>query len=242
MAKTPVSFFGNTGSVSNNTASIELPKSISDLVAWWDASDLSTFRYRTSNYISRWSDKSGNGYFAYNNETSNPKYQSNGVFFEENTSDYLLFKQMSFTGAWSIIASVSFNPSEGETTRMFISSDTSSNFITKFGNYSPNSTALFRMDNDATGITPANYWTADAKTVMTCVRNSSDLVSVYKNNSFVTSATQAGTGILAAMGRAYLAAQHWRGYIHEILIYNKELSTSERTSLEKYLISKWGVV
>ena len=57
----PVKRHGVSGVVSGGGASFT-PSSISDLLAWWDFSDLDTIDKSESNLISKVDDKSGNGY------------------------------------------------------------------------------------------------------------------------------------------------------------------------------------
>jgi len=44
-----------------------------------------------------------------------------------------------------------------------------------------------------------------------------------------------------AIGRGSHSARYFKGYISEIIMYNKALTTEERKSVEKYLSKKWGI-
>jgi len=49
------------------------------------------------------------------------------------------------------------------------------------------------------------------------------------------------TNTFSFLGTQYAASTHFYGDIAEIIVYNRDLSTSERGTIESYLSTKWGV-
>jgi hypothetical protein len=74
-------------------------------------------------------------------------------------------------------------------------------------------------------------------------------VGMYRNGVNVSPSSQAGsnpaintTSTNGFIGRYLTAAAFHNGYIAEILIYARNLTTAERLQIHDYLIAKWGII
>jgi len=212
------------------------------LILWLDASDDTTFSYSSGTLVSQWRDKSGlnnhaNQSTAANQSSRNSNTNSRKTVSFDGTNDYLdgtniltlangytLFTiiKSSATGERDIITSTPFAGS----TDIYLYQQGSSG---KFGNwptvFTSNAISL-------------NTWYSLSTTV-----SSAGSETLYLNGSSQTSSSRTVTNTKGyKIGSNSSAGEYWNGEIAEIIIFNKQLTTTERKQVHSYLGQKWGIL
>jgi hypothetical protein len=226
-----------------------LPSDINGCVSWFDATDTSTVNLSGTTVV-RWKDKSGNGLDA--TSAAGPTY----------TTDANGLQYMSFNGTSQFLGSSLTIPTHthcliavwNPTT---VSADTKGN------------TSLFRFQQGTyivfpymNGTTPRGYITnldgapllAGASTLVEnsvagvtnmCMANIGPTSQqIYKNGVLQSSATQtlsAGTSFPFFMASFNGGGEFFEGRLYEMIIYNRQLNTSERQMIEAYLCWKFNL-
>jgi hypothetical protein len=238
------------GGLSSPVTAFVNPASISNLYLWLDAADTSTFTYSSGSVVSQWNDKSANGYNA--TQATVAKQPSRGTTPNRVTfdgSNDVLITSASFNGdAFTIFEVVKWNDFQGiliggqgsGTDIYFPYYDIDSGgtwytqTATNFGKYNAAPAAgLMELEfrYDGTQATNANkmkfrYAGADQTLTFTGTINS----------------TLSRSGSTTALG-AYNAASvlPFNGYLSELIVYNRVLTTQELTDVRGYISTKWGI-
>ena len=220
------------------------PADISGLQAWYDFSDISTITKDGSNRVSAVADKSGND-FTLSQATADdqPLWESE----EKNGLDAIDFNGDKYmqTGAWTaisqpntIVGVVLFPVNDGANRKMFngIGGGTRAQF------YKDSVADTFAMYAGATisgvktGI--ANTW----KEFYTLWNTTASIGEI--GGESVISSGNVGSQLLTGLT---VSAHHdgseeyGDNKVGEIIIYNKNVSGTEKTALMEYLTDKWGV-
>ena len=242
---TTVQFTAGTDTISFSSFN---PASISGLQLWLDADDSETITLNGST-VSQWDDKSGNGYHCVQGTASNqPTYVTaaqNGknVVRLDGGNDYMQNSTNTIVGgsnARTVFVACKNTDASGITypfglgTRanvgsgqiFFISSEVAvrvsfGNIIWSTSLYS--SAGIITIQTNGTNVTQLLGWL-----------NGSSL-SVSSSMS-ATLNTQVGYMIGDSIG-----SSTWYGDVMEIIVYDSELSTANRESVESYLSTKWGI-
>lgn len=242
---TTVQFTAGTDTISFSSFN---PASISGLQLWLDADDSETITLNGST-VSQWDDKSGNGYHCVQGTASNqPTYVTaaqNGknVVRLDGGNDYMQNSTNTIVGgsnARTVFVACKNTDASGITypfglgTRanvgsgqiFFISSEVAvrvsfGNIIWSTSLYS--SAGIITIQTNGTNVTQLLGWL-----------NGSSL-SVSSSTS-ATLNTQVGYMIGDSIG-----SSTWYGDVMEIIVYDSELSTANRESVESYLSTKWGI-
>ncbi len=96
-------------------------------------------------------------------------------------------------------------------------------------------------NNTGGGSVPLNQWNS------TMLRRESSTTFINSINGAASNGRFNNTGSAIDASEAYLGAERnattndWDGEIAEVLLYNRRLNTSEQTTIEQYLIGKWGL-
>jgi len=232
--------------VRNNTTFS--PTQISGIRLWLDASDATTLTLSGSN-VTQWRDKSGLGFHAIG--AGNPVYNAAS-------------NRIQFNGSSSYFSNLSYSLTLASRSIFFVmSSDVTTNFVAGIFPQIPNPTS----QNDylsTTGlsieVTGGNVGFIGSNQYAGVISNSpvpplgiyNDNMngrqgSTYFNGSNTTNATanyDAGTAIGYALGARWssgISANYLNGYIYEVIVFNRPVSTSERQQIEGYLAWKWGL-
>lgn len=220
---------------------------------WYDASDASTFTYSSSNVISQWADKSGNGRHATQATTSQqPTRQTNiinglPVVRFDGSNDYLEFTNIlngdtSFTVFWvlrPVAVTTGYKPSIA-----FLSNAPDSDYG-----------ALHYVNPSAQGASypfagglgwsfydNSNTYTANTAYSMQFIADGSTW-KVFRNGT-----QEGGTNVGSSPSyqKTWISAQNnptrfSQFDFGEILVYNTALSGADVTANRDYLNAKWGL-
>ena len=233
-------------------------KSISSLQFWLDAADTSSITFTSSNTISAWNDKSGNGFNLYQATSSNqPTYFSNYITLGTASNYYMNMPQGAVNNAstWSMFFVI--NPINSTNWIMAKQWDgvNSLNILSMtYNGYRSSGTTgvvYFKPQNSATLFSgPA----ALATSTVQMVSMSYDGTNMYYYLNGNLGSTTAGTfGIInvgsattctlgawvVAGGLEYSGTTNFK--LGELQFFNTALTTSQRQQTEGYLAWKWGL-
>jgi hypothetical protein len=248
---TPIAFFGGK-------LEVFVPTDITDLVMWLDASDESTV-ISSSNEVSGWLDKSGNGNDLSNqsitidtNTTNNngkPTYVNNNTISFDGVDDglwksytnwitgneysiYIVLKELAIESASSRYLSFTQKTVGNNAAEAGLQYDTSRS---KHEYHHRVGTAFNQAQltqNEILG----------RQIVKVGVRSNND---VYLNNNFVNIGAvnnfNEPSMSLGFLQRRNTLDAHVEVDINEIIIYNRELSNQEEDNVINYLTKKWSL-
>lgn len=222
------------------------PKSLSGLSLWLDANDSATITISTG--VSVWADKSGNG----RNAT-----QSTGGKQPLNTNTINGKKVVTFQGTddtMQIAANAAFNTAS-QTLIVVARQTTAANhalFYKADSNsaegvlmrYRSNSEFWFWQKNDATGVLigAADQPITSTQIYSAVIQPSSQVG--FRNGTQIVSGTNTATYDNNSgpwLGSRRDIGEYLVGDICEVLHWNRALSASERSRVERYLGAKWGI-
>jgi len=228
------------------------PKSIAGLVQWLDASDTSTLTLSGSS-VTTWADKSPQGMNATqttaNNQPTTTTVNGKTAVLFDGVNDLMTFPGVNRTDETYIFAAAQTPHQTGD--RSFLSDQNNGNGVgtvpsavklidVSFGGFTEGVERL-RISYSATSTTPTG------PLVLSAVRSSAGLfvyVDGTQRSSYVNGATYAtapkATTIKAVGGYAS-GTFNLSGWIGEVLCYDRALSASDRSKIEKYLGKKWGI-
>ena len=219
------------------------------LQLWLDANDSATIT-ESSGFVSQWADKSGNGNHAVQASGSlQPSLQAN---IQNNKS------VVDFDGGDFLLAgNFSTFDSSGQT--VFVVGQTSSTgfqiYVAKF--FSGENGTFFVGQSDDTVTYATNggsgrvddatigQWKINDTQIMVCTFDNS-FISTSRNNVLL-SGTVAQTAPLqtnaltVTIGGTSAGSLKLTGFVAEVLIYNRKLSTAEITAINRYLATKWAI-
>lgn len=242
---------GFPGIMSAGVGSPFLPDKLQNLQLWLDAADTTAANIvESSNLVSQWTDKSGQGNNAVqgtgaNQPTTNATTSNGnnvldfdgGDFLEIGSFTALLSELVDFTVFIALKSDVNdatdrvlFASSVDTNNRIAIARTNSDTFVTGSFNGSVfdsvdvsfTDTASFHIGTMVN--TPATTGRLDG----TALAGSTDNPSV--------SATANTT-----IGSRTDETVFWNGSVAEVIVYSRELSSAEVATVEKYLGNKWGV-
>lgn len=233
------------------TASGFDPRRISGLELWLDGSDSSTITLNSTT-VSEWRDKSGKGNHATQGTANNqPAYTAatlNGkavVTFSGSPKE--LLTSLSVSPPFSVIAVVKENAPHvgiyaGPSTFVNIGFGDASSF-------GGNKWAAWGGTRAVYGNASASV-TTNPTIVQNIISGTSfpGDISIFANGvgggaTTYTAGTAPGSTLdsLRIGHRGSTAGEYWVGYIAEVLIYSRALSTSERAAIDRALGRKWGI-
>jgi hypothetical protein len=232
------------------------PRRITGLEGWWDASDSTTITL-VSSVVSQWNDKSGNGRnFTQATGANRPAVITAG----RNGRNVLSFggsfvtmnqswtRQLNGGNTWFLV--FSFSAGNGTVERPILRMDVNVNALqrgatdaaqvsrrNRIGSFVNNtSSGLFTVDQQAD-------FTTDWQVVSSVVSTTS--LGHYQNGVLQGSETAITGTIVSSASTTLRIAEASNAFTimqaAEILIYSKALSSSERSSVERYLGRKWGI-
>jgi hypothetical protein len=238
-------------------ATLENPRCIDGLRLWMDADDASTITIATG--VSQWLDKSGAGnHVTQASTTLQPvvlagALNGRSVLRFDGSNDTLTRANASLNdlglGATDItVFTVALNDdNSGNTTEGIVAVYTVTDNQRGWGAMKASGNMAFVVSNDGAlpGDRPQVAAGAANNYYMTYFNYSSPTGTVIHNGTTDT-ASETGT-IFNTPSDLYVgsfgseALPRWDGNIAEILVYNRTLSAGERTEVEAYLSTKWGL-
>jgi hypothetical protein len=239
---------------------IKTPRQISNCIAWFDGSDTSTMSL-SSNIVSSWSDKSVNNYILNSAQLSalpagnfSPLYVANainglGAVYFDGSNDYMFVN--SGIGLASAVAYTSFvvlSPRYLSATQVAVGlqATPSSGTWDFLGLWISLDTLQAGFDG---GVVTVNTTSRnDNRPIINSIVRNGASVNAYLNgfqyatNTTVASTVNSGVARLGIGANTYNnGAQPYKGYICEIIIYNRALSDTERYQVQNYLANKWRI-
>lgn len=223
------------------------PKTISGLYAWWDATDASTLTISTG--VSAWKDKSGTGLTATQSTGAyQPLTTSGGSAVTIGGKQALLYDlgdQLLAAASYTITAQSTFAVFRPESIFSFArivcqESDVANatyiqllqpnNGVYNVGSYIDGGYRSAVSAAQNTNVIGESHHSGSA---VQCVANGVAGASYAVSLNF--SPTKIGIGNSAGGSNTFV------GRIGEVLIWNRALTSTEITSVRKYLSSKWGI-
>jgi hypothetical protein len=227
------------------------PTNLNNCVLWLDGADpAGTGVVPGTGTLATWVDKSGNGFNASSQLTAATSTQNavnglNSISFN-GTSRYLT-SVTGFTNTEYTIFVVQYTTSitgaVGSSGYQRTVHGSTGNQYVFIGTYNGN-VATFSGSgsawNDITANSPNVYNYNSSRIV--CMQVSGSILSPYTDGSSQTTKTGT-TGSFSSfyIGNDNANTQPWYGFISEIIIYTRVLSTQERQKVEGYLSEKWGL-
>ena len=221
-----------------------LPNSLPNLQLWLDADSGPTIT-ESGNKVSQWNDKSGNGNNALQGTGADqPTFVTNHIngkavlTFNGIVEEMDLTSDLSLTGEFTMF--IVANNEDTASTRVIFGHDTDNN---KIATLNP-AKAFVRIIAATAGDSSQDYLDENSTGIQIIQRNSSDKIDMAFNGAAFTrlfsDVAQSGTSSWNRLGVGE-GTSSWKGYIAEIIIYNRSLSTVERASVEIYLSNKWNI-
>ncbi len=226
------------------------PLRISDLQLWLDSSDSTTLYQSAGGSIAsadgdpvgQWQDKSGNSRHATQSDgTKRPalkisvKNSRNSLLFD-GVNDQLNISTLT-VNPFDIF--MVFNRTASNSNSNPIGSDTPNNYPLDW--YSDSRMYLF--DNLGNYFNSTNQ-SATGWFIVRSAKTSSgaSLTEMFRNGSLIASSASGISGGLTLdfVGR-HGASDYHKNYLSEIIIYSKKLSSSEVSSVNQYLNTKWSI-
>jgi len=222
----------SSSSSSSSSSSIDSSSSSSEgipkngMVYWFDADDSSTV-IRSGTDVTQWNDRSGNGVNL--PALNNPQYvegaiNSKGAVLLDGVDQEFELTTGSRNAGSSFIVCTRDSTMIGGYTGI-LTGDASAIFFIN----SNVQTTLFSAGRFGT-----NIWVDGVKTLTT----PSDTTFVL---SGVAAFAAAADGVVIGRDRS-VAGRFWKGYMAEVITYDRVLSDAERETVQDYLAIKWGVV
>jgi hypothetical protein len=236
----------------------ENPASVPNLTLWLDALDVDgdgdvTDNPANSSTVTTWVDKSGKGYNATASSGVAPTYATNTLngrpALNFGTSKYLTNTSFGLNTKASIFAVVVPSAPGVEWGRILSNNQ---NMYFGTGNGTGRFATFYGSGSGWTGSGAADHGAGAALTASTpyilgTVQNNTN------NKAYINGALK-GTNVspmsafsngydigACALAECFGPYQYWNGRIAEILIYNRELSDTERAYVEQYLSDKWNI-
>ena len=247
-----------------------LPATISNLRLWLDAQNVNSFAEEERSYgssISKWqglnpADPSQvQADFTQSNQSYKPLYAENGInnlpsLFFDGVNDYL----KSYNPDNDI-----YSTNDGITIFIVVephSTTNDSKFVFDFGFVGNTGYGIYMNGLETFCYSPLNYGGVAVRqlydsfekgTIASCNIKFQDKISLYVDGQLIDSSSISLSKITSDeiteyynMTVGYVAkggnsTRFFQGYIGEIIIYDRSLTTSEQQSVEQYLSQKWGI-
>lgn len=232
----------------------------SNLKLWLDGSDTTTvytdntcttFTASAWDKVGCWKDKSGNNNNAVQTiDNLKPHYalaiqNTKPVLMFDGTNDFL--NNTNLTASQSTTLSIFAVASAGSNTGSKVIINNDFNFYFGVGS-TTNYFNSYYGDSDSWGTT-ADHGSGATPNMSTSFHIISSIQNGTIDSSFIDSTaltTRANTMSTFSNGytigsRQTTNSQYWDGNIAEIIIYNTDLSTAQRSYIERYLANKWNI-
>lgn len=237
---------------------IKTPKQISNCIAWFDGST-SNEMASSSNIVSSWSDKSGNGYVLNSAQLSalpannfSPLYTANainglGSLYFDGSNDYMFVNSgMGLANAVAYTSFVVLSPRYFNASQVAIGLQATSGTWEFFAYWA--GLDDFRSGFDAGAVLVQTTSRNDNRPFINSIVRNGTSANAYLNgfqyatNTTVASTVNSGVARLGIGANTYVnGSAPYKGYISEIIIYNRALSTTERSQVQNYLANKWRI-
>jgi hypothetical protein len=197
------------------------------------------------NKVGYWGDKSGNGYHAKQTLENNrpsissfPASSNNSILFTKSQTQYLTIDNYPYSASNNYTFFILLKPNTLSSNDVVLGK----NHTTCFGTALWSSSGITLRSNG--GGQHALYNDLNPS-VLTISRSSSTSHFIFRNGDYLTHfATSANStsvaDLLSSIGASCNGNYPYDGYIGEIIVFDRQLSLSERGRVEKYLLNKWN--
>ena len=220
---------GHYARISPALSTAFLPTQIGGCSLWLDAADNTSITLSGAN-VTQWNDKSGNG--------RNAVVSSNAFATLSGTPQGLLFTNSFYTTTLSADPSVE--------TGFAVYNMTSNGMLV--GAYNAGRQIAFQS---LTLVGPLKAQVAWGP-LATSAGNVRQMVTTFVSSTATSSAVNGGTAVtgggltftsgnVTTLGREVGTSFQYSGLIHEVILFNANLTTSQRRLVEGYLANKWGL-
>ena len=237
---------------------IKTPRQLSGCITWFDAST-SNEMVASSNIVSAWNDKSGNNYSFNSAQLSalpasnySPLYTANAVnglgsLYFDGSNDYMYVNSgMGLASAVAYTSFVVLSPRYFNAAQVAIGLQATSGTWEFFAYWA--GLDDFRAGFDAGAVLVQTTSRNDNRPfIHSIVRNGTSANAYLNGYQFATNTTVAST-VNSGVARLGIGANTYangsapyKGYICEIIIYNRALSDTERYQVQNYLSNKWRI-
>lgn len=216
------------------------PLSVADLELWVDSYDASTI-VQAAGLVSRWDDKSGNGYNAAQGTPANQPETGIRTLNSKNVIDYNADRARTLT-----LPSGTYPLATGSHTVFIVSgcdASTNDHQFYRARRVSPSTIRNYISGGAAfksrAGVSASEISvTSDTNPHIFCNNRNGSNLSFY-----IDGGTAAGslTGVSDNVIEEYVLGMGLDGFIAEKLVYARTLSTSEMNEIGAYLSAKWGI-
>ena len=206
------------------------PPLISNCVLWLDSGDITTITLSGSN-VTQWNDKSGNG----NNATTisgtpNPTYASNAVQFDGTQALQTSVSASTNVESGFFIVSV---PNVTSASTMIAGGGGSRQFRIAGGTIQTVKQANFNV------LTTGTSLTNNVKYLIGFTNDGTTLTHYLNGSSYASSAAATyNAGLTTRVGGQ---GENLTGYMQEIIMFSRSLSTTERQTVEGFMARRWGL-
>jgi hypothetical protein len=214
------------------------PTDVAGCTLWLDAADATTVTLSGSS-VTQWNDKSGLVNHASGGVSPTYDRTTNAVVFN-GTTHYLTSPQSASltTETLFMVGTLTGSTASGNYHTLVASSLNGGRHLFT------NATGLnVNSQNVAPGPLGGTF-SANQRTLFQYGRDLTNTVTLLLNGSSVATASLAAytASLTTWIGRwPGTTTDNWQGSIHELIIYDKTLSKSERQFIEGYLAQKWGL-
>jgi hypothetical protein len=198
---------------------------------WLDASDASTLTLTSSNTVSQWKDKSGNGNNAIQNAgVTQPVYNATTMNGYPGISFDGVAQKMTFSAASGLSMAAVMRTDSGCVALGGVFGVNGSDVGLRRSNNSP--TTGFNagaLNTDFTGTSTTNW-----------INGTNLLTNAEGTNSVMTVAKPSNSFALTSIGH-YTSTRYWKGTMTELILFDSTLSPADQQKLQGYLAWKYGL-
>lgn len=240
---------------------IKTPRQLSNCLLWLDGSDTSTLSL-SSNIVSSWSSKGTSALVALPQQLSSlpasnfsPLYVAGavnglGAIYFDGSNDYMHVTSLTALAnipgytAFIVLSPVYLNAIQVYAGLQSTGTNGTYDF---FAYYISLDTLRTGFDGGVNGALNYTSRNDGQKIIISTVRSAgtaNTFVNGYQiqTNGSVNANTDAGINKLGIGANTFLSgSQPYKGYICEIIIYNRALTTTERSQVQNYLSNKWRI-
>lgn len=232
-------------------STVSSPTGVSGCAIWFDATDSSSIILDTNNKVSEWRNKANNSFYAsQSSETNRPSVISyngqNVIRFDGYNNNYLT------TNITGVLNTNNQNFTAFIVYQRYTSIDVTRDVLLGQGTAGCFQTAIFLYPGNPGTVAfyangPQNgFSTASSNTtqILSVSQSSGNLWNGYRNGiQYIQNVSVSGRSsyLLSNIGSSCNGASAFDGHIAEIILYDRDLSSSERAGVENYLSTKWGL-
>ena len=228
------------------------PQQLEGLQLWLDSSDTSTITKDISDKVSQINDKSGKNNNAIQGTSANQatwidnSMNSKDTIHYDGTSDYMSLSAfssiLSTTASFSVFIAFKLDVADASEKILLASTIGSTNRTVIGVNINQH---LCCATYDGTFVCKnIAFSNITSPHIVTMLHSSTNEISAFLDRQTLTLTTEnpaTSNSVGTKIGARTLSDLFWNGSISEIVIYNREVTTQEKTSVEIYLSNKWGV-